>query len=150
MRRPPLPTPDPKPALSPERFSALAAAYGGDLRRWPEPERAAAQAMAQASALARAQLDEESALDAVLDGARVAAPSMALRRRILDQAPKSRQASARSRLMRWLSGLGAIGILTCGAAAGAAVVAVSGPSHVDADGVAALYDQGNVFDGAGA
>ncbi len=59
------------------------------------------------------------------------------------------QVSARSRLLRWLSGLGAVGVLTCGAMAGAAVVAMA-PTHVDADGLAGLYDQTNGLDAGGA
>jgi hypothetical protein len=144
--------------ISLERFSALADAYGADLGRWPEADRAAAQALAQDSAKARARLAEADALDAVLDLSRVASPSPELRQRILSEAPKPRAirsgapnpASARSRLMRWLSGLGAIGVLTCGAMAGAAVVAVSGPAHVDADSLTGLYDQANSLDAGGA
>jgi hypothetical protein len=52
--------------------------------------------------------------------------------------------------LRWLSGLGAVGVLTCGALAGAAVVAVSGLSHVDTDSVASLYEQANSLDAGGA
>jgi hypothetical protein len=139
--------------MTPERFAALADAFGADLRRWPEADRNAAQALVQESTLARARLAEADALDALLDLSRIAAPSADLRQRILATAPKPRAtgpASARSRLLRWLSGLGAIGILTCGAVAGAAVVAVSGPSHVDADSLAGLYDQTNSLDVGGA
>jgi hypothetical protein len=138
-----------------ERFSALAEAFGADMRRWPEADRAAARALAQDSAPARTRLAEADALDAALDLSRVASPSPELRQRILSAAPKPRAsradaASARSRLMRWLSGLGAVGVLTCGAMAGAAVVAVSGPSHVDSDSLAGLYDQPNTLDAGGA
>jgi len=144
--------------ISLERFSALADAYGADLRRWPEADRAAAQALAQESAPARALLAEADALDAVLDLSRVASPSPELRQRILSEAPKARptrltapnSTSARSRLLRWLSGLGAVGVLTCGAVAGAAVVAVSGPAHIDADSLTGLYDQTNSLDAGGA
>ncbi len=144
--------------ISLERFSALADAFGADIRRWPEADRAAAQDLARESSVARARLAEADALDAVLDLPHVAAPSAELRHRILAAAPKPRAirgggrdpASARSRLLRWLSGLGAVGVLTCGALAGAAVVAVSGPSHVDTDGVAGLYEQANSLDAGGA
>lgn len=154
MREAPI---DPSP-ISLERFSALADAFGADMRRWPEADRAAAQDLARQSPSARARLAEADTLDAVLDLSRVAAPSVELRDRILATAPKPRAirgagrdpASAKSRLLRWLSGLGAVGVLTCGALAGAAVVAVSGPSHVDTDGVAGLYDQANSLDAGGA
>jgi hypothetical protein len=140
------------------RFAALADAFGADLRRWPEAERAAAQALTRESDIARARLAEADALDAMLDLSRVAAPSAELRQRILAAAPQQSSiraaandpASARAKLLRWLSGLGAVGVLTCGAVAGAAVVAVSGPTHVDADSVAGLYDQANGLDSGGA
>jgi len=142
------------PPLSLERFASLADTYGGTIGRWPEADRAAAQVLAEESAIARAKLAEADALDAVLDRSRVAAPSAELRQRLLASAPKPRAirdpASTRSRLLRWLSGLGAIGVLTSGALAGAAVVAMSGPTHVDADSVAGLYEQANVLDSAGA
>ncbi len=144
-----------RPPMSLERFAALADAFGADMRRWPATDRAAAQDLAQMSPSARACLAEADALDAVLDQSRVTAPSAELYQRILAQAPTSKTirlrpaASARSRLVRWLSGLGAVGVLTCGAVAGAAVVAVSGPSHSDADSLAGLYDQTNSLDAGG-
>jgi len=138
------------PSLNLERFFALADAYGGDLGRWPEADRAAARDLATASPAARARLAEGCALDAVLDLSQTAAPSAALRLRILAQAPKPRAISARAKLMRRLSWLGAAGALTCGALAGAVVVAVSAPaSHIDADSLSGVYDQANGFDGAG-
>jgi len=137
------------PPLSLDRFSALAEAYGADINRWPPTDRAAAQELAQQSPMARAYLAQADGLDAMLDLSRVAAPSAELRHRILAQAPRPRAASARAKLLRWLSGLGAIGILTCGAVAGAAVIAVSAP-HLDADSVAGLYDQANGLDTGGA
>lgn len=147
-----------QPPMSQERFAALADAFGADMRRWPAADRAAAQDLAQMSSSARACLAEADALDAVLDQSRVTAPSVELYQRILAQAPRPGMmrlraagvASARSRLLRWLSGLGAVGVLTCGAVAGAAVVAVAGPSHIDADSLAGLYDQTNNLDAGGA
>jgi len=144
--------------MSLERFAALADAFGADMRRWPVAKRLAAQDLAQVSARARTCLAEADALDAVLDQSRVTAPSPELYQRILAQAPKPRMirlraagaTSARSRLLRWLAGLGAVGVLTCGAVAGAAVVAVAGPSHVDSDSLTGLYDQTNSLDAGGA
>jgi hypothetical protein len=135
----------------------LADAYGGDMRRWPEADRAGGEALVRESAVARARLAQADALDAMLDQSRVGAPSAALRQRIVSSAPKPRALSAsvapvlaRSRLLRWLSGLGAIGVLTCGAVTGAAVVAMSGPTHIDADSLAGLYDTSNALDAGGA
>jgi hypothetical protein len=143
-------------AMSLDRFHALADAYGGDVSRWPEADQADALRLAADSAAAHVQLVDAAALDRALDLWRAAAPSDDLRRRILAQAPRGRtnrpstMASGRSKLLRWLSGLGAVGVLASGALAGAAVVAVSGPSHVDTtDSVTGLYDQAAAIDPAG-
>lgn len=72
------------------RFEAIVEAYGAEPRRWPEAERAAAEAFARTDAGQRA-LAEARALDAALDSAADAEPvSLALRRNLLAQAPKSR------------------------------------------------------------
>jgi hypothetical protein len=51
------------------RFRALAEAYGSDLERWPEQERAWARELAARSADARAALASEQGLDALLAAA---------------------------------------------------------------------------------
>ena len=66
-----------------DRFAALAAAYGGELRRWPAAERAAAQARVAADPRAAAVLDEGRGLDAALDDWRTAHPSHTLRQAVL-------------------------------------------------------------------
>jgi hypothetical protein len=54
--------------MTPERFDALAEAYGGDVARWPEGEReAAAMFMATDPARAQAVLAAAQALDQRLD-----------------------------------------------------------------------------------
>jgi hypothetical protein len=72
-----------------ERFEQLLAAYGADIRRWPEDERAGAEALAAAHAddLAAA-LAEARALDDALDLAREpAADAPLLAKRVLRSAP---------------------------------------------------------------
>jgi len=70
--------------MTSERFLALVAAYGADARRWPEAERAAAQAFAAADpAVAGPALAEADAADALLHASRVAHPAMALRDRVM-------------------------------------------------------------------
>lgn len=70
------------------RFEAIVAAYGADPRRWPEAERADAEAFARLPEAASA-LAEANALDAVLDEAADAAPvSLAFRRAALAAAPR--------------------------------------------------------------
>ena len=54
--------------LTSERFRAIIDAYGAEPRRWPEAERAAAQAFAERHSQAvAAWLDEARGLDAMLD-----------------------------------------------------------------------------------
>jgi hypothetical protein len=99
------------------RFEALAGAYGADLRRWPEAERAAAEAFrAAAPDAARTILARADLLDAALDAWRTPAPSAALREAVLARAPVPR--SAARRFGFWLSGAG---VAAAAAAAGIVV-----------------------------
>lgn len=71
--------------MTEDRFRAILDAYGADPARWPEAERAAAQAFASAHPDLVA---EAAALDALLAlDAGEAAPSPALRARVLGAAP---------------------------------------------------------------
>ncbi len=73
-----------------ERFEHLLAAYGGDLRRWPAQERAAATLYAAQSAEAAGALREAQALDRALDHARgEMSDTSALAARILAGAPRA-------------------------------------------------------------
>ena len=66
--------------LSRSRFESLAEAFGGDVARWPAPEReAAARLMAADPDFARAVLTPASRLDAVLDDRRGAGRGLPLR-----------------------------------------------------------------------
>jgi len=97
--------------MTSERFLALVAAYGADARRWPEAERAAAQAFAAAEPHAAAPaLAEADAADALLHASRVAHPSMALRDRVIASAAGA-GLKARREGRRWLDRL----VLTLGA-----------------------------------
>lgn len=91
--------------MTSERFLALVAAYGADARRWPEAERAAAQAFlaARADAVGPA-LAEADAADALLHASRVAHPSMALRDRVIASAAEA-GLKARRQGGRWLDRL---------------------------------------------
>lgn len=77
------------------RFRAILDAYGGDPRRWPVEERAAASAFAATPEGAKARAEAE-ALDRALDLAASAAPSDLLARRILASAPSPRLAVPRA------------------------------------------------------
>jgi hypothetical protein len=105
------------------RFEAIVAAYGADPRRWPEGERAAAEAFGRSDRAAARLLDAEWALDSLLLGHRVADPSPALAARILADRPRH---APWSRARLWWSALllglaGASGI-AAGSAATAALV----------------------------
>jgi hypothetical protein len=82
--------------LSMNRFKALADAYGGDLRRWPEESRAEAQALAEASPGARALLEEARRLDEGLS-------SLSARRQAADW-PAGTQEAALARLRAGVEG----------------------------------------------
>ncbi|MGA9912481.1 MAG: hypothetical protein WBR17_08085, partial [Paraburkholderia sp.] len=68
--------------MTPERFHQIVEAYGADARRWPQQERAAAQAWA---ALHRAEADavlaDAAGIDAWLAADKVDPPGAALQQR---------------------------------------------------------------------
>lgn len=74
-----------------QRLHALIDAYGADRRRWPDAERAPAQALLDASADARAALQRARLLDAQLDLLQPPAPAPGLRERILARATPRRR-----------------------------------------------------------
>lgn len=53
--------------MTPERFTALLDAYGGDANRWPEAERAAALAYLEHTPAAHAERDAALKLDALIN-----------------------------------------------------------------------------------
>jgi|GEM_PF-1091967 len=110
------------PDMTPERFKALAGAYGGDLRRWPAAERGAAQQHLSLRPGGREELDAELALDQALAGWRVPGPGAALAASIMAGAADRHHRLRRLRL--WWSGLGAAGALAGGLAAGALAVSL--------------------------
>ena len=86
-----------------ERFADLAEAYGGQVARWPHPEREAAAAfMAAEPAQAQATLARAEALDAVLDAWRPVAVTGGLREAVIAGAP-----APRAGMRGWLWSLGA-------------------------------------------
>ncbi|RUW62768.1 hypothetical protein [Mesorhizobium sp. M7A.F.Ca.US.008.03.1.1] len=113
-----------EPAMEAKRFAALAQAYGGDLRRWPEAERMAGTVFA-ASGVGKAILRQAGTLDALLDSYRVDAPDKALHSSILQAA--GRHLDQRRRQWFWWLGLGLAGIGLAGAVAGLALVTIVTP-----------------------
>lgn len=113
-----------------ERFALLARTYGGDLRRWPAAERAAADALlARNQAVSRAVLARETRLDGRLDAYFVPTPSAALVGRILAAAPQPALLWSRARL--WWSGLGFAGVGLAGALTGALALSLAAPAPFD-------------------
>lgn len=120
--------------MTSERFLALVAAYGADARRWPEPERAAAQAFAAANPAAVAPaVDEADAVDALLYASRVPHPSMALRDRVIASAAEA-GLRARREGRRWLDRLAiTMGAGWAAAACAGVVAGVMMTSYLTAD-----------------
>ena len=113
-----------------ERFETLADAYGGDLRRWPEAERAAARALLDSDPRGAALLAEADGLDALLDAAPRPTPSHALREAVIASAAGA-GLKARRRgpgPLAWLSGAG-----WAAAACAGVVFGVNLTSHLTAD-----------------
>lgn len=117
-----------------ERFMALAEAYGADLRRWPEAERAAAEAfLAAAPETARPVLAEADRIDDLLFASARPRPSAALRERVLNSAVQVRLKAAGAG-RRWLERL--VLILGAGWAAAACAGVAAGvlmTTHLTAD-----------------
>lgn len=114
-----------------ERFDYLADAYGGDLRRWPEAERAAGRDLLDRDPRAATRLREAEGLDALLDAAPRPAPSHALREQVIASAAGAGlKARRRGRLgpLAWLSGAG-----WAAAACAGVVFGINLTSHLTAD-----------------
>lgn len=152
-----------------ERFDALAQAWGGDIARWPEAERAAAAMLAARAPQAAAALAQAAALDAALadlDATPGPAPSQALlavcaeaamreagrkaaARRLIARAPTARTAPGRAsagraaaaRRARW-----PMAAAMAAAAVAGVVIGASGmmeallPPPQDADAVSVAQD----------
>ncbi|MDP1627548.1 hypothetical protein [Parvibaculum sp.] len=72
-----------------ERLAGIVGAYGASPSRWPEDERAAAEALLAASAEARALVADAARFDALLDMAPAEAPSEALVARLMAARPRA-------------------------------------------------------------
>ncbi|CAE6823573.1 hypothetical protein [Paraburkholderia nemoris] len=107
--------------MTPERFHQIVEAYGADPRRWPQQERAAAEAWAAAHrAEAEALLADAAGIDAWLAADKVDPPHAALQQRIIGSAPGRRPDAPRRKL--WWSGAAVAGVGVLGGVAGAFAV----------------------------
>ncbi|MFM0314131.1 hypothetical protein PQR36_04545 [Paraburkholderia nemoris] len=107
--------------MTPERFHQIVEAYGADPRRWPQQERAAAEAWAAAHrAEADALLADAAGIDAWLAADKVDPPGAALQQRIIGSAPGRRPDAPRRKL--WWSGAAVAGVGVLGGVAGAFAV----------------------------
>lgn len=120
--------------MTAERFLALTAAYGADRRRWPDAERAAAEAFAAAHPeLTRPALAEADAVDALLHRSPTPQVSMALRDRVLAAATSAGGKAHRAGRL-WIDRLSlAFGAGWAAAACAGIVAGVIMTSHFTAD-----------------
>ncbi|GAA0868702.1 hypothetical protein GCM10009116_06680 [Brevundimonas basaltis] len=120
--------------MTAERFLALVAAYGADRRRWPEGERAAADAFAATRAdISAPALAEADAVDALLHRSPAPQVSAALRDRVLTAAASAGGRAGRAGRM-WIDRLSlAFGAGWAVATCAGVVAGVMLTSHVTAD-----------------
>jgi len=124
--------------MNSERFTTLAQAYGADLSRWPAEERDAAVEFLAANPGA---LEEEAALDALLDLAPAASLSPDLASRLAYGAPRGRPQRL-GRPQAWMSGAGLAAACVLGLAFGASL-----PAHILVDpSTEALVETQTAFD----
>jgi hypothetical protein len=102
-----------------ERFETLAGIHGGDLRRWPGAERAAAERLLAEVPELRTVLDEAASLDALLDASPTPWPSQALRDRVIAAAPKPARVPVLAGVAGWAGVLSPAGWSRSGVAFGA-------------------------------
>ncbi len=128
--------------MTAERFLALVAAYGADRRRWPDSERAAAEAFAAGHAdSAGPALAEADAIDALLHRSSTPQVSTALRDRVLAAAATVGDRAGRTGRL-WIDrlslafGAGWTAATCAGVAAG---VLLTGHVTADAQADAVLY-----------
>ena len=89
--------------MSPEDFSRLLDTHGADPERWPEAQRAAAQALCEVSTAARGQWMAAKRLDVLLAAGRAPPPDPARQARIVAGAMARLRARAEPLLdWRWL------------------------------------------------
>jgi hypothetical protein len=93
-----------KTQMTRERFSQLLDAYGGDAKRWPIEERAAALLLLEHSKEARRLQQSALALDSLLDSVQISQPSTMLRQRILAKAHQQQVQDAWQWFIQWLIG----------------------------------------------
>jgi len=117
------------------RFETLVAAYGATPSRWPEEERAAAEAFARADSRAAALLAEADSIDALLFAHKVAEPSRTLRAMVVEAAPRKRRLAGRAKM--WWTGLGLALAGASGMLAGSAATAALEPISANVQ----LYSQ---------
>ena len=120
--------------MTAERFLALVAAYGADRRRWPEGERAAAEAFASTRAeISTPALAEADVVDDLLHRSPAPQVSMALRDRVLAAAASAGGKAGRAGRV-WIDRLSlAFGAGWAVATCAGVVAGVMLTSHVTAD-----------------
>ncbi len=136
--------------MTPQRFRTLIDAYGADPARWPEAERALAQALLdRADDETRAAWAAQRQLDAALSMLDAEAPDAALTRRIIACAPAPTRPPRRAwpPPRWWMAGGEFIGAGIAGLAAGALATALTAQpaggdngASLEADGVGTVFN----------
>ena len=120
--------PNDRAPLSRARLLELLDAYGADPVRWPESERAAAQALLARDPEAQLALQRAEQLDHLLDSAVALPPSAELRRKVAEIPLRAAPALVQVPALPWLfasfrrSALAATAVLALGVLAGALTV----------------------------
>ncbi len=137
-----------QPELSIERFQALVEAYGGDIERFPQRERAGARELLRRDEAAKKLVQAARAFDSVLEEARLdVTPSLMERlssipREYTQAAPVARLLPFRSTRTTWLAAAAAV---LLGLLGGEYVSYEDGANVVSAD-VSALTFADDLFD----
>jgi hypothetical protein len=118
-----------------ERFKVLIDAYGAAPARWPADEREAALSFAETDAEARRLLQDEAALDRMLDAADTLPATRALEDRILAAFPERLPRTGRRWLAvlaeQWVPGAAIACSLALGLLVGAALPGLVGVGDAD-------------------
>ncbi|NEI71943.1 hypothetical protein GR212_20365 [Rhizobium lusitanum] len=127
--------------MNAERFETLVAAYGGDIGRWPQAERAAARNFAKSPGASQA-LARAAGLDALLDTYVVKHSDAGLEEKVL--AKLARRLTIRNWFRFGSAGIGLVGVGIAGALAGSIAIAVLTPgltsdTSVASEGTATMF-----------
>lgn len=128
--------------MTPQRFAELAAAYGGDLQRWPAAEQADARGLiAGDDGALDTVLQQARWLDSQLDHHLLPAASAPFTRQVVASA--QRVPSLWSRSFSWLFGASFVGVGVAGVLAGILMMSVNLPLAAEHETLPSVLDGGD-------